>query len=212
MKPQPDSVARRFIATTPGLSATRWLAFALASHPEVFVAHGHFQLDSVVAHNFDQEKEKGDIESLTVGNAAANFYQTHSITEVFAAYRQLKPEAHAYGNIHSYTLETLMRGVASPEDLEAITVVNVLRHPVCYIDSHSSLVRSAERHPELYQHYLRTVFPSALAQFPELFLIDCSSYREFVACAVSCLSVCQTAHDFFQTRFGLFRMESLTTG
>ena len=211
MKPQPDSVARRFIATTPGLSATRWLAFALASHPEVFVAHGHFQLDSVVAHNFDQEKEKGDIESLTVGNAAANFYQTHSLTEVFAAYRQLKPEAHAYGNIHSYTLETLMRGVASPEDLEAITVVNVLRHPVCYMDSHSSLVRSAERHPELYQHYLRNVFPSALAQFPELFLIDCSNYREFVAFAVSCLSVCQMAHDFIQTRFRHFRMESLTT-
>src|SRR5438093_3413716 len=191
MNAQPDFAARRFVVTTPGLSATRWLAFALASHPEVFVAHGHFRLDSVASNNLEQEKEKGDLESLTVGNAAANFYRTHSLSEVFTAYRQIRPQARAYGNIHSYTLASLMKCIASPKDLEGTTVVNVLRHPVCYVDSHFSLVRSAERHPELYQHYLQNVFPSALAQFPELFLIDCPDYREFVAFAVSCVSVYQ---------------------
>ncbi len=209
MSERQNSQPQQFIATSPGLSATRWLAFVLGSHPDVFVAHGKFPLGSVVQTNFQEEKEKGDLESLTIGNDAATFYNSSSLREVFSAYREIKRDARAYGNIHTYTIQALMRLIDRPDELDQFRVVNVLRHPVSYIDSHFSLVRSAENHPELYRHYVENLLPLSLQQFPELFLVDCASYREFLAFAVSCLSVCNMAHDFDYAQFEHFRMESL---
>jgi hypothetical protein len=208
-----QSAVTRFIATTPGLSATRWLAFILASHPDVFVAHGHFPLDSVFRNHFRDEKEKGDLPSLTIGGDMAPFYQSRSVAEVFDAYSALNPDARAMGNIHSYTLDVLMHRVEKPEELDDISIVNILRHPVSYLDSHFSLVRSAEAHPQLYRHYAENVFSDALRRFPELFLLDCANYREFLAFAVSCLSVCNMERDFNYAHFRQlrhFRMELLT--
>jgi hypothetical protein len=82
----------RFLVTTPGLSATRWLSFVLASHSGVFVAHGKHPLTQIHG-QFVREKHITDAESLTHGNLAAEFYQYESLDGIFAAYRELMPAA-----------------------------------------------------------------------------------------------------------------------
>jgi hypothetical protein len=211
MKNGDPHFATEFIATTPGLSATRWLAFVLGSHPDVFIAHGHFPLSSVVQTEFKLEKSKGDVDSLTIGNEMSDFYRTSSLSDVFAAYFAIKPDARAYGNIHSYTLHTLMQRVRNAAELNGINVLNVLRHPVSYIDSHFSLVRSSEQYPRLYRHYAEDVFPEAVREVPELLAMECPDYREFLAFAVSCFSVRNMARDFSHKWRRHMRMELLTT-
>ena len=201
---------QRFLVTTPGLSATRWLSFALASHPEVFAAHGKHSLDSVIHGQFVREKHIDDVESLTHGNLAAEFYERESLDGIFAAYRDLMPRAKAIGNVHTFTLEALMKKVKSEDELRGIHIVNVLRHPVRYISSHTALVQSAEQYP-LYGHYTENLFPQAMKEFPELLLLDCEDFGLFLAFAVSCFSVRNLAHDFQFPGFKSVQMEAFTT-
>ncbi len=206
-----NGIPNRFLVTTPGLSATRWLCFALATRKDVFVSHGKHPLDSIIHGDFAREKGIGDVESFTLGNKMADFYAQTRLEEVFAAYREIMPQAAAYGNVHAFTIESLMQKIRSERDLNGINILNVLRHPVSYIESHYRLVRSAEEHPSLYQHYENTMLSQALGQFPELVLLDNIPYAEFTAFVVSCLSVCNLAYDFAFTQFRYVRMEDLTT-
>jgi hypothetical protein len=202
---------RYFIVTSQGVSATRWLAFALASHPEVFGAHGHFAIDSVASEKFQQEKSKDDVDALSNGNATRNFYKASKIGDIFARYRSLRPDANAYGNAHSYTLDDLVRRHIGKARDPGFALANVVRHPVSYIDSHFSLVRKAETNPDVYRNYQWNLFPQALAEFRELFLLDCPDFPEFLAFAASCYSVLIVARDLDHETVRHYRMESLTT-
>ena len=201
---------QRFLVTTPGLSATRWLCFVLASHRDVFVAHGKHPLDSIYRSEFLREKQIDDEESMTQGNLMAPFYTESSLAEMFAKYHELLPAARALGNVHTFTIEALMAKTGEPEELAGINIVNLLRHPVRYLASHTALVGTAEKYP-LYRHYAEVMFPDALRRFPELLLLECPDYRRFVAFAVSCLSVCNLANDFRFPQFDAAKMETLTT-
>jgi hypothetical protein len=209
---QANPPSRSFVVTSQGASATRWLAFVLASHPKVFVAHGHFALDSVADGKFQEEKSKDDTEALSIGNATRDLYETNKISDIFSAYRDLKPDADIYGNIHSYTLDRLLEKRAeSPFDPVELAVANLVRHPISYIESHCFLVRKAERYPAVYQSYSVDLFPKALQEFRELFLVDCSDFREFLAFVVSCYSALNVAHDLAYDQVRHFRMEAVTT-
>src|SRR5260370_25999110 len=96
-----------FAVTTPGLSATRWLAYVLASHPDVFVAHGKHALDAVIRGDFRKEKGTANHMSLESGNDMWEFYQERTLEEVFARDRQIKPEARTFRGGHSDTIDAL---------------------------------------------------------------------------------------------------------
>lgn len=212
MRAPAQSSHHYFMVTSQGASATRWLTFVLASNPAVFAAHGHFPIDSVTSGRFQKETSAGDSHSLTLGNAARELYEAHGIEEVFGAYRATKPEASVYGNIHSYTLEELMgRREKGLDHISQFVVANVVRHPVSYVESHSSLVGKAERHPDVYKSYADDMFPKALREFRELFLLDCPDFREFLAFAVSCYSALYVARDLGYEEVRHFRMEALTS-
>jgi hypothetical protein len=202
---------RYFAVTTPGLTATRWLSHVLASHPDVYVAHGKFALDSVMAGDFHKEKETAHLESLTRGYQTRDFYEQRPLEEVLALYRGIKPGARAYGCVHSYTMHALAQAAQRPETLANIRVLNVVRHPVDFIASHEGLVRAAEKHPRLYQYYLDEVFPRALREFPELFLMKCPDYRAFFAFAISCHAVSDLLYDMCYPHVRHLKMEALTT-
>jgi hypothetical protein len=208
--PRSDSSIRYFAVTSHGVSATRWLAFVLASHPKVFVAHGHFSVDSIVGGGFQQERAKDDAAALSMGNAARELYDSKGIADVFAAYRRVKPDAAAYGNVHSYTLQILKQQLAASGDIPGFAIANLVRHPVSYIESHVSLVHKAERYPEVYESYSSDLFPKALQEYRELFLADCPDFREFLAFAVSCYSALNVARDLGEDGYRHFRMETLT--
>ncbi|HWY85619.1 MAG TPA: hypothetical protein VNX28_02790 [Gemmataceae bacterium] len=203
--------SRYFAVTTPGLTATRWLSHVLASHPDVYVAHGKFALDSVIAGDFHKEKETAHLESLTRGNQTREFYEQRSLEEVLALYRGIKPGARAHGCVHSYTMHTLAQAAQHPDTLANVRVVNVVRHPVDFIASHESLVRAAEKHPRLYQSYLDEVFPQVLREFPELYLMRCPEFRAFFAFAISCRAVSDLLYDMCYPNVRHLKMEALTT-
>lgn len=201
---------RYFVVTSQGVSATRWIAFALASHPKVFAAHGHFAIDSIVGGKFEQEKAKGDSGALSLGNEGRALYEKNDIDGIFAAYRSVRPGAEAYGNVHSYTLDTLQKPLKKSAKASKFAIANVVRHPVSYIDGHSSLVRKAEAYPDVYRNYEWNLFPQALVKFRELLLVDCPDFREFLAFAVSCTSMLIVARDLGYETVQHYRMESLT--
>jgi len=202
---------RFFTVTSPGLSATRWLSYAIASHPDVFVAHGKHALNAIHEGDFDVEKAVAHEESLTRGNDLLDLYLREPLEKVLQLYRKTKPEARAFGCVHSYTMDSLVRAARKPYTLDRICVWNLLRHPVNFIASHVSLVRSAEQHPPLYRQYVERVFAQALEAVPELFLIDCPDYREFLTFTVSCFGVANLVCDFVYPEVRHVKMEELTT-
>ena len=202
--------ARKFLVTSQGVSATKWLAVALASHPDVFVAHGKHALDAVVSGDLARESRLSDRESIASGNVLAAWYAATSLEEVFAAYARVKPDARAIGSIHSYALHGLIERPDTAASLGGVHVVNVVRHPVTYIASHAALVRKAHVSPDLRRHYETDMLRAALAKVPELALVDCPDLQEFVAFAVSCFSAANLARDLAAPGIGHVRMEELT--
>jgi hypothetical protein len=211
--PAPRSVARRFLVTSSGLTASRWLSFALAQHPEVFVAHGRHPLDSVVRGSFDRELALSDVESFTQGNKMSEFYDDAPLEQVFDAFAALMPAAAVQGNVHAYTISSLLKKARAGalEELEPLEVLNVVRHPVSFIASHARLVRKAEAHPAVYAHYDGALFTEAQAAFPELELFDHVPRSELLAFAVSCFSIHNWRDDFKVRGVSSFRMEQLTS-
>jgi hypothetical protein len=209
--PQSDFSPRFFAVTSPGVSATRWLAYVLAAHDDVYVAHGKHPLDSVVRGHFNQEKQNTDLDSLLRGNAMRAWYEEQSLEEVFVRFQETKPQARVFGCIHSYTLDSLIRAARNPQTLSNIHLLNLIRHPINYIASHYALVRSAEKHESLYQHYVERVFPQVLQEFPELFLIPCPDHRAFLAFAASCFGVANLIRDLAYPGVRTVKMEDLTT-
>lgn len=210
---QPNTANPRFFAvTSPGLSASRWLSFVLASHPKVYVAHGKHRLDAVIAGDYSWERQFAGRDSLESGNDLRDFYETQSVEAVLSQYREVKPDAVAFGCVHSYTIESLIRSVESPSTLASLKVWNLLRHPANYIASHEALVRSAEFHPRLYKLYTDDVFPQALASFPELRLMNCPDLKAFFTFVVSCFGVANQIADLaFYPGFQHVKMEAVTT-
>jgi hypothetical protein len=206
-----SSGLRYFAVTTAGLTATRWLSHVLASHPDVYVAHGKFALDSVIAGDFHKEKETANRESLSRGNETRVFYETRPLEEVLTLYRGIKPNARAYGCVHSYTMHTLAQAAHSADTLAGLRILNVVRHPVAFIASHEALVRAAEAHPRLYQFYLDEVWPNVLRQFPELYLMKCPDYRAFIAFALGCHAVNNLVYDLCYPGIRHLQMETLTS-
>ncbi|MEZ0372526.1 MAG: hypothetical protein ACAI44_25770 [Candidatus Sericytochromatia bacterium] len=203
-----ENTPQNYLVTSPGISATRWLSFALAQRPDVYITHGHHPLESII--KGDPDAEKDDSSSFTSGIELKAFYDSQTLSQVFERYREIMPEARAYGNIHSYTLGVLMQK-ASPEELAEIRLLNLLRHPVSYLASHVALVRNAEAYPEVYSHYQQNMLAEALQRFPELLLLDCPQDGEFLAFAVSTLSVCKFADDFAHPGVRHVQMERLTS-
>ena len=214
-----------FAATTPGLSATRWLSYAVATNKDVYVTHGKHNLKSIYLNDIDHEVHKSDYSSITDGNNMAWLYNKLTISEVYKLYADLNLNCKAVGNIHTYTLKDIDEKLSSNNNKINIKIINVLRHPINYINSHNALVQkvlkseSNKFNPSItdgtsiYDHYARDMFGEVLSRFPELMLIECNNLKEFISFAVSCFSVYNLINDINITeKYPInFRMEDLTT-
>ncbi len=207
---EPPTAPRRFLVTSRGASATRWLCFALASQPDVFVAHGKHSLQSIQQGRFDDERRQDDAASLALGNVMSDFYRCRSLDEVFDVYRHLHPGAQASGNVHSYQLEEVHSRFESQADLADIRIVNVIRHPVMYIASHTGMVQSARRYPALLEPW-RVEFEKATEQHPDLLQIEHDDAENFEAFVVSCQSVAQWVADLDNRTVAHVKMEDMTS-
>ncbi len=207
---RPSAVPHHFLVTSRGASATRWLSFALASHPGVFVAHGKHYLQSIRDGHFETERRNDDTASLALGNVMSDFYRCRSLDEVFDIYSHLQPAAQSCGNVHTYQLEELHSRFGLVNSPSGIRILNVIRHPVTYIASHAGMVRSARHYPALVKPW-RMGFERALKQHPELRQIEHHDAENFEAFIVSCQSVVQCVADLRNRKVLHIQMEELTS-
>lgn len=206
---EPPAAPHRFLVTSRGASATRWLCFALASQADVFVAHGKHALQSIQQGRFDDERRQDDTASLALGNVMSDFYRCRSLDEVFDIYRYLQPGAQASGNVHTYQLDEVRSRFESQADLADIRIVNVIRHPVTYIASHIGMMRSARRYAALLEPW-HVEFAKATEQHPDLLEIERAGAENFEAFVVSCQSVAQWTADLENRSVAHIKMEDMT--
>lgn len=207
----------QFIVTSQGLAATRWLCHVLAAHGDVYVAHGRHSLESIVSEGAkvrDLEDCNSSYDSLTLGIQLITFYETQTLAEIFTAYKTTMPSAKAYGCVHSFSLRTLIEKASSlSENLtDNFKIVNLVRHPISYIESHIGLVKVARLHRlPIHQHYSETMFQNALSRYPELHLFEVPNTDDFIDFTVSCLSCVNQQQDFRYSSFSSIPMERITS-
>ncbi|GAA5181669.1 hypothetical protein GCM10025771_29120 [Niveibacterium umoris] len=208
-------MSRDFCVTCYGLAASRWVSFVLASHPKVFVAHGTYELDSIMRGSFDSErtigKESDNLDALERGRELHRLIKRSPLKALYDQYRALWPQAEVYGNVHSFVPVELY---AKPDISEMdLNVVNLLRHPVSFVDCHNTIVLQAQQTEELKQHYETMYARQVLPALERDGALDPSAYvsLEDKAFLISCFSVVGQAKDLIAHPMPAFRMEQLTT-
>jgi|GEM_PF-1277838 len=202
------SFVRKFLATSNGLCATRWLSHVLALRQDVFVAHGKFPLDSIIKGGVADEIGKGNTSSMSYGNVNDFFYDMHDLDRVFAEYRKIKPDAAVLGNVHTYTLRLAKE--MTRNDPESYAIVNIVRHPVTYVNSHVSMVQKSRINPYLYDKYRKGLFMNALDRYPRLVSTKVADPFDVFSFTISCLSLRQMAEDLLLDGVHM-KMEDLTS-
>ena len=137
-----------FLVTSPGRTATYWLAWSLSQHPDIVCSHGnHFPPDIVTfdkdgraeldpAHPAEPIRSIYDIPdmgALGVGpeglSARQDNFNSKTVSEYLDAHRMFGDSA-VIGNVHGYTLGNLRRRLAAETPDRTISVINLIRHPV----------------------------------------------------------------------------------
>lgn len=210
---------KKFFVTSLGMSATRWLCFALRTRKDVFVCHGKHPLDSIINGSFNNEKEFDDLQAKGItnqrrlfGDINKEFYAKVSIKQIFETYKKIMPEAIAYGNVHAFTTVPLMNKINSDKKIKNIKVANIIRHPINYIDSHFAQVKSTtyEQFPNIYRHYNDNMFPNIIKRFPKIKQMKGDSDHEHMSFAVSCSGI-DNMYNFIFPQIPTVQMEKLTT-
>lgn len=156
--------------TSYGYSASRWLSYALASNPKVYVAHGTYAFDSVMKGDYNAEKKqaKGNLENLDAlisGRELVTEVKSSTLSDLYGAYQTQFPDKKSYGNVHSFVCRELFY----KDDYQILTprAFHLIREPIAFIESHSSGVISAEKVSELKQAY-NQFFTLFIKRFPEI--------------------------------------------
>lgn len=116
-----------FLVTSPGYTATKWLAWSLNGRPGVYCNHS---AGSDVLH---REYTLEELASL-----AADKHERRDETpldDFFARLLERAGGAAAAGNVHRYNLTALNRNLARFGRPRPFRAVNLLRHPVPWVES-----------------------------------------------------------------------------
>jgi|GEM_PF-2075642 len=121
---------RRFLVTSPGYTATKWLAWALDQAPGVLCNHsaGHDASDA----------EAYDLETLAQLAGEKHGPRDEEPVPLFLEALERRGRelgATAVGNVHRYSLTALRKNEARFGLRHGATVVNVVRHPVPWLES-----------------------------------------------------------------------------
>lgn len=146
---------RRFLVTSPGYTATKWLAWALDQAPHVLCNHsaGHDASDA----------EAYDLQTLARLAAEKHGPRDEEPVPLFLEAlerrgRELGVEA--VGNVHRYSLTALRKNEARFGIRHGATVINLVRHPVPWLESGAAqlgrlIVASPEVRRRVHRHARR---------------------------------------------------------
>lgn len=146
---------RRFLVTSPGYTATKWLAWALDQAPHVLCNHsaGHDASDA----------EAYDLETLARLAAEKHGARDEEPVPLFLEALERRGRelgVDAVGNVHRYSLTALRKNEARFGLRHGATVINLVRHPVPWLESGASqlgrlVVASPEVRRRVHRHARR---------------------------------------------------------
>ena len=194
--------ARRFIVTSPGYTATKWLAWALNEHPAIHCTHSAGV--SPTDHAYSLEELDALVEEKF--GARDQIPLDQFLTELEAD----APDAEAVGNVHRYNLSALARNREHFPGAGAVRVVNLVRHPVDWIASGTAQMARMSEGVELIQrqicgHHERHGELHAAHDFPV------HPSNEDLAFAYLCHRLCLLAREGALPGIRHVPMEAMTT-
>ena len=131
------SATRRFLVTSPGYTATKWLAAVLNAHPQVYCSH------SAGSSVLDREYSLTELKAL-----AEEKWQVRDQVPLDSFWDRLEHEGGEHrivGNVHRYNLTALHRNLRRWDSQKGFQTLNLIRHPVSWVASGTAqLTRMAE--------------------------------------------------------------------
>ncbi|MBI1841946.1 MAG: hypothetical protein HYR88_13990 [Verrucomicrobia bacterium] len=133
--------SHRFLITSSGAAATRWLGGSLNRHPDICCSCGPGALE--VSLDYDRTITSTDLDAI------ADFHSEHlvrggsqplAVDALFDALERSR-DAAAYGNIHAETVATFANNILRYPPQRPITVVNLIRHPIPRTESKAAILR-----------------------------------------------------------------------
>jgi hypothetical protein len=121
------SQPKYFLVTSPGYTATRWLARVLNSHPEIACNH------SAGAEALERDYTLRELRELAEEKFGRR--DDRSATQFLREFAERHPAARAVGNVHRYSLTALRRNAELWPGEVPRRVVNLIRHPVDWVAS-----------------------------------------------------------------------------
>ncbi|HJL15344.1 MAG TPA: hypothetical protein RMH99_06810 [Sandaracinaceae bacterium LLY-WYZ-13_1] len=118
-----------FLVTSPGYTATKWLARTLASHPGVYCEHS--------AGSCALERDYTGEELAALAEEKLGRRDLEPLDVTFARLLARAGEARAAGNVHRYNRTALRRNLARFGATRAFCTANLIRHPVTWVESGS---------------------------------------------------------------------------
>ncbi|MDP6934053.1 MAG: hypothetical protein QGG40_14105, partial [Myxococcota bacterium] len=122
-----EGVPRRFIVTSPGYTATKWLAWALDQHPEIHCTH-----------SAGVEPTDGDYSLAELNLLVEEKFRVRDSTPLETFLARIERDAltaPCIGNVHRYNLTSLRRNQRRFPLEGDVHVVNLVRHPVTWVAS-----------------------------------------------------------------------------
>lgn len=132
---------RSFLVTSPGYTATKWLAWALDAHPRIYCNHAAGS--DVLERAFDDDELRAQVEE-KLGP------RDHLPLEAFFAELTARGRgALAVGNVHRYCLSALERNLERWPGSRPFARANLVRHPVSWVASGTGQLARAALAPVL---------------------------------------------------------------
>lgn len=194
-------MARHFLVTSPGYTATRWLAWALDQHPQVHCTHAA-SARALRRPYLDQE----------LRDQVRQKYEDRDHDPLDSYLRALPGQAlAATGNVHRFNLTALRRHQQRwPGSLRPV-VLNLLRHPVPWVASGAAqMAAMAQAHVHDVAQRLRLHFQAQRALYLHLGAPARPSVQE-QAFAWMCHRLLLLARDVTLPQEEHATMEALTT-
>ena len=191
-----------FIVTSPGYMATKWLAWSLNAHPEIYCNH------SAGSDALERDYSPAELEAL----AREKFQDRDKrpLEDFFDELARRAGEARARGNVHRYNLTALQRNLAHWARPRPFTCLNLVRHPVSWVASGTAQLSLLYRVSPVIRGRLRRHFGDYRTRYLSLGTTPFPNPEELAFCYL-CHRLLHLARE---SRFkGAIhrRMESLTT-
>lgn len=118
-----------FFVVSNGHAASKWLAKVLALDERVVCSHGCSQLDISINHDSEYSDEQMKQQMLQ------EHRKNIPIDDLLEELVSFKPSAEYYGNVHMFNLRQLVKNVEITKPQKKFKVVELIRHPISFIQS-----------------------------------------------------------------------------